>query len=170
MGRLMRVLAILVLLATIGGAGVVLYGLNTMQPQIEQVIVTKTPAVQAQTTFDMLMEQAALGTFTGTAYRDTAGLRAQDCTFMTYAVRLKNSGFFPAEWIHLKVEPKEGDVLQLGDAGAYVLGAGARGDLTATILHEGDSADAQRTLKVTCYVFGQRIEFFVTQTAAVQQN
>ena len=46
-------------------------------------------------------------------------------------------------------------------AGAIVLTAGSRGDLTATILTT-DAGDTARTLTVTCYVFGQKIEFEVS--------
>jgi len=163
--RILKVLAIAALLATVAGAGAVLYGLKMMTPQVESVTVWTTPAVQAQETFDALAEQAELGTFSGKRFAGAQELAAQDCTFITYAVRLHNRGFFPAEWISLQVSPQQSadgssyDVLQLGDTGAYVLGTGSRGDLSATILRTGDASDTQRTLTVTCYVFGQRVQF-----------
>lgn len=39
----MKILAIVVLLVTIAGAGVVLYGLNTLSPQVMQTSVAATP-------------------------------------------------------------------------------------------------------------------------------
>lgn len=167
MNRVFSVLAIAALVLTVAGAGVVLYGINTMTPQVESVNVLCTPAVQAQETFDALLEEMALGTFSGRQFAAAEGLGAQDCTFITYSVRLRNKGFFPAEWISLQVSPQQSedgaqsDILQMGDHGAYVLGAGSRGDLHATILHAGDASHTARQLTVTCYVFGQRVQFEV---------
>ena len=167
MSKVLKGLAIAVLLVTVIGAGVVLYGLTMFEPQVESVQITATPAVQAQNVFASLMEQAALGTFSGRLFGETEGLRAEACTFLTYTVRLKNRGFFPAEWISLHVEPLQSadgagrDVLQLGDTGAYVLAQGSTGDMQATILREGDAGEQRRMLKVICYVFGQKTEVTV---------
>ena len=38
MGRFMKILAILALVATIAGAGAVLYGINTLAPQVLSLI------------------------------------------------------------------------------------------------------------------------------------
>jgi len=162
--RVLRVLAICMLVLTVAGAGVVLYGINTMTPQVESVNVLCTPAVQAQDTFDTVLEELALGTFNGKVFSAAEGISAQESTFITYSVRMKNKGFFPAEWIGLEVSPQQSadgvsrDILQLGDPGAYVLGAGDRGDLHATILRTGDASDTARRLTVTCYVFGRRVQ------------
>lgn len=162
----MKVLAIIVLLATVAGAGAVLYGINTLTPQVEQTALIRTPAEDAQEVFDSVMAQLEENSFTGRLYGEAAGLSAQDCAFETYTVRLVNRGFFPAEWVALTVQPvqtEEGaDVLQLGDSGAYVLGAGARGDISATVLTTLPEGAAQRALQVTCYVFGQKIEFLTS--------
>lgn len=169
MNKVMKGLAIAVLLITVIGAGVVLYGLYTYVPQVEQVAVMAIPAEQAQEAFDGLMAQIDQLTFTGYQFSAADDLSAADCTFLTYAVRLKNRGFFPAEWISLKVEPQQSadgasrDVLQLADAGAHVLPAGSEGDLTATILRTGDASEVQRKLSIVCYVFGQKVEFAVDQ-------
>ena len=123
--------------------------------------------MQAQDVFDEAMDQLALGTFMGREFDAQPSLRAQDCTFLTYTVRLANRGFFPAEWIALVVTPRSGadgaagDVLQLADSGTYVLGAGSRGDLSATILTTLDAADTQRELEISCYVFGKKTAFTI---------
>lgn len=168
MSKVMKILAIVVLLATVAGAGAVLYGLNTLTPQIEQVTVVQTPAADVPDMFDGLLTQLAEGTFAGKVFADTDGLSAQDCAFVTYTVRLNNRGFFPAEWIALEISPAEaadgehGDVLQIGDSGAYVLAAGSRGDLSATLLTTLEEEQV-RTITVTCYVFGQKITFSAAQ-------
>ena len=165
MHGIMKGLAIAALLVTVLGAGAVLYGLETLTPQVEFAQVALTPATDVQDIFDQAMEQVQNRTFIGRVLSDTQGLTAEDCVMLRYTVRLNNRGFFPAEWIALVVEPQLGengrDVLQLDDGGAHVLGAGKRGDLSATIVHTGDASDTARTLHVVCYVLGQQIEFDV---------
>lgn len=161
MSKCLKVLAIAALLCTVAGACAVLYGINTLTPQVEQAFATVTPATQAQDVFDHVAGQLAAQTFAGKLWGSVDGLHAEDCAFVTYTVRLNNRGFFPAEWISLQVAPKaETDLLMLADSSAHVLTAGSRGDLTATILTT-DAGDTARTLTVTCYVFGQKIEFEV---------
>lgn len=162
MRGLLRGLAIAALLVTVVGAGVVLYGLSTMEPAVAWVNVTATPAQQAQETFDAVLAQLDVGTFGGTQFAAADGLNAQSCTFLTYTVRLQNRGFFPAEWVSLSIEPRQdgggSDVLQIGGDGAHMLAAGSSGDLSATLLRMGDAQDTARTLNIACYVFGQRID------------
>ena len=163
MSRVFKVLAIAALLITVLGAGAVLYSLTAFEPQVEYAAVTATPALHAQETFDALLEQVQSGTFAGTQFAQANSLSAEECTFLTYTVRLANKGFFPAEWITLQVEPwnPDGsgyDVLQLADARAHVLAANSEGDLSATILRAGDASQPARNLRIICYVFGQRVE------------
>ena len=154
--------AIFALVVTLAGAGVFLYGVMTLTPAVVETTVTATPALQVQNVFDDAMDQVAKGVFTGRLYSNGAMPYAQDCTFLTYTVRLKNRGFFPAEWIALTVLPRQTgedgscDVLALPDSGAYVLNAGSSGDLSATILTSGDASMTQRALEITCYVFGKK--------------
>lgn len=165
MYKAMKALTIVVLVATIAGAGVVLYALNTISPVVEQVTVTATPAEQAQETFDAIMHGVREGTFTGRVYADALGLEAKDCTFMTYSVRLKNKGFFPAEWVSLGFIPREDvqnqtkDYLQVDNFGANVLAGGSVGDLNTTILTTIDPANTVACIEGTCYVFGQETKF-----------
>ena len=157
MYKAMKMLAIAALIVTILGAGAVLYGVNTFAPVVEWAQATATPARQAQEIFDSIAMQVENETFTGRVFGDTADLNAQDCTFLTYTVRLQNRGFFPAEWIALNVQPAEGDVLQLDNVQANVLASGSEGDIAATILHAGDAEDTRRAFTVSCYVFGKKV-------------
>ena len=157
MGKIMKALAITALIATIAGALAVLYALNTMTPVIEQATLLVTPAQQAQDIFDGVLAQVGSGTFTGRIFAQPGQLDSQKCTFVTYTVRLSNKGFFPAEWISLDVTPVQGDVLQLDNVQANVLSGGSTGDIAATILHAGDTAQTQRSYTIHCYVLGQKI-------------
>lgn len=163
MNKVMKALAIFALLATVAGACAVLYGLNTMTPQVQQVARVATPAAQAQEVFDGVLRALDEQTFTGRVYGETDGLSAQDCTFLTYTARLSNRGFFPAEWIEMTVVPagRETDVLELPADSGCVLPAGGVGDLSTTLLVRGDGQDARHTLEVSCYVFGRKITFQV---------
>lgn len=161
----MKVLAIIVLLATVLGAGLVLYGMKTLTPQVEFVRAEVTEAAQVRETFDSTLTKVGNRTFTGHVFSDTQDLDIETCAFLTYTLRLRNRGFFPAEWIMLSVEPKieedNRDVLELPEDSARVLPAFSRGDLTATVLHTGNVQDTARTLRVVCYVLGREITFDV---------
>ncbi len=165
MSKILKGLAIAVLLITVIGAGVVLYGLSTMEPRVEQIMVSQVTAEEAPEAFEDLLGQLDDETFTGTLFGSTEGLDAQSCTFITYTVRMTNTGFFPAEWLSLEIQPQQSadgasrDVLQMGGEGAYVLAAGSSGDLSGTILRTGDASDVRREIDITCYVFGQKMVF-----------
>ncbi len=163
MGRFMKILAILALLATIAGAGAVLYGVNTLAPQVVQAAVAVTQAQSAADVFDDIAARLENGTFGGKVFGDTDDLRAEECAFVTYTVRLQNRGFFPAEWISMELaEPKDGDVLALPDDSRHALAAGSTGDMQLTVLRRAagdEQVDTARTLRVTCYVFGRKIVF-----------
>ena len=163
MNRGLKILAIVLLAATVAGAGAVLYGITMLAPQVVSVTAAVTPAVQVPDAFSDTMEKIASGTFAGTQFEEAASLNAQDASFITYTVRVKNRGFFPAEWITLQVEPwnMDGagyDVLQLPDARAQVLPAFGEGDLSATILRAGEAGITARNMRIVCYVFGRKVE------------
>ncbi len=157
----MKGLAIAALAATVIGAAAVLYAVKTMTPVVVSAAVNATPATDAQDVFDETLAQLERRTFTGRAFDFDGELRAQDCTFLTYTLRLQNRGFFPAEWITLTVEPKEGDALQLADPDAHVLPARGMGDLSATLLRAGDASDTLREAEIVCYVLGRRVALTV---------
>ena len=151
MGRCMKILAIFALVATIAGAGAVLYGINTLRPQVVQTAASETRAQDAADTFAALVSQLENNTFGGKIFGGTGDLRAEECTFVTYTVRLKNRGFFPAEWISMELlEPADG-----------------MGDMQLTVLRRTDAqTGAARVLRVTCYVFGRKIVFDVAAADA----
>jgi len=168
MRRGLNILAIIVLVLTIAAAGAVLYGIKTLTPQVVGVTAHVMPAGQAKETFDAVVSQIDDGLFAGRVFGDTAQLDAERCSFVTYTVRLKNIGFFPAEWISLDVAPitgdAGGDVLQLENGGANVLYAGAQGDLSVTLLTTLNPPQQERTVEIACYVFGRK------QTIRLQAN
>ena len=154
----MKILAILALVATIAGAGAVLYGINTLRPQVVQTAASETRAQDAADTFAALVNQLENNTFGGKIFGETGDLRAEECTFVTYTVRLKNRGFFPAEWISMELlEPAEGDMLALPDDSRHALPAGSMGDMQLTVLRRTDAqTGAARVLRVTAMSSGGR--------------
>ena len=75
---------------------------------------------------------------------------------------MQNKGFYPAEWISLELtDAAQDDVLILPDDSRHVLAAGSMGDIQMTVLNRTNQPDPARTLRVTCYVFGQKIVFDV---------
>lgn len=129
---------------------------------------SETRAQDAADTFAALVSQLENNTFGGKIFGGTGDLRAEECTFVTYTVRLKNRGFFPAEWISMELlEPAEGDVLALPDDSRHALPAGSMGDMQLTVLRRTDAqTGATRVLRVTCYVFGRKIVFDVAAADA----
>ena len=171
MSKAIRILAIVALVVTIAGAGAVLYGINTLVPVAQQVTMTTMPAAQAQQTFDDVLSQVAQGMFAGHVFAAADGMTAEGASFVTVNVRLKNKGFFPAEWIALSVIPRENasadarDVLQLDNYGANVLAPGSEGDISATVLTtiEPELLETMPlTLEVSCYVLGEKRTFRFT--------
>ena len=134
--------------------------------QVVQTAANVTEAQSVADTFDDMVTRLENGTFGGRIFGGTDDLRAEDCAFVTYTVRLQNKGFFPAEWISMElVEPKDGDVLALPDDSRHALAAGSVGDMQLTVLRrtdEEEQVDTARTLRVTCYVFGRKIVFDVS--------
>ena len=78
MRKALKIVAIAALLATVAGAGLLLYAMNTMAPEIVQMTVTVTPAQDAQEIFDETMAQLDAGAFSGRMLGSADGLRAQD--------------------------------------------------------------------------------------------
>lgn len=168
MNKAIRILAIIVLLATTAGAAAVLYGVNHLMPEVVQVHVTAMPAVQVEDTFHAIMAQVKNGTFMGRMLGDAGSITAEDAVFLTYTVRLKNSGFFPVEWIALTAPAREDiqagtrDILQTDQYGANVLTAGSEGDIAATVLTTIDAANTYTVLEGSCHVLGEKKTFQIT--------
>lgn len=78
MGRFMKILAILALVATIAGAGAALYGINTLAPQVVQTAANVTEAQSVADTFDDMVTRLENGTFGGRIFGGTDDLRAED--------------------------------------------------------------------------------------------
>ena len=168
MNKAIRILAIAALLVTIAGAAAVLYAINNLVPSLVQVSTAVTPAAQVEDTFDAIMAQVAEGTFAGRLLGEGMDVSAEEANFVTYTVRLKNKGFFPAEWISIQAAPREDvsagtrDFLQTDQYGANVLAAGAEGDIAATVLTTIDPTNTYTILEVSCHVLGEKKTFNVT--------
>lgn len=107
-----------------------------------------TEAQSVADTFDDMVTRLENGTFGGRIFGGTDDLRAEDCAFVTYTVRMQNKGFFPAEWISMElVEPKDGDVLALPDDSRHALAAGSVGDMQLTVLRRTDEEEQADTAR-----------------------
>lgn len=71
----MKILAILALVATIAGAGAVLYGINTLAPQVVQTAANVTEAQSVADTFDDMVTRLENGTFGGRIFGGTDDLQ-----------------------------------------------------------------------------------------------
>lgn len=103
--------------------------------------------------FAQLSDQVNSGSFVGTLFNNGLLPAAESCQFLTYTVRLKNTGYLSAETVELQVTPMDGDLLQLGDTESHSLKAKGTGDIQATIL-TGKGNHNIRQLTVTYYIWG----------------
>ena len=156
MRKVLTILAIIMLAVTVAAAGVMLYGIRTMTPQVISVTTIAAPAAQAADAYDTVRAQMDDGLFGGRLFAPEGIPEAEACSFVTYTVRLENKGFFPVEWISLDVTPLEGDILQLENASANVLLSGTQGDVHVTILTALEPAQRERSITLECYVFGRK--------------
>ena len=75
----MKILAILALVATIAGAGAVLYGINTLAPQVVQTAANVTEAQSVVDTFDDMVTRLENGTFGGRIFGGTPDIFKYEC-------------------------------------------------------------------------------------------
>ena len=79
----MKILAILALVATIAGAGAVLYGVNTLRPQVVQTAADETRAQDAVDTFDDMVMRLETTRLAENLWRDGRSARGRICAFVT---------------------------------------------------------------------------------------
>ena len=130
----MKILAILALVATIAGAGAVLYGINTLAPQVVQTAANVTEA-----------QSVADTTYT---------VRLQNKGFFP-AEWISMELVEPKDGDVLALPDDSRHALAAGSVGDMQLTVLRRTD-------EEEQADTARTLRVTCYVFGRKIVFDVS--------
>lgn len=157
--KIIAILMVIVLVAAIGGVG---YLYMTANVAVTAVGMTATEASVQQATFDKLKTDVEQNSLVGTLFQSGVHLgQAEEYQFYTYTVRLRNGCMLPCDMVELQVTPREGDVLQMGSEQAKALGAGATGDISATVLTSVNST-AVRELIITYYVWG--IPFTVKTT------
>lgn len=157
--KIIAILMVIVLVAAIGGVG---YLYMTANVAVTAVGMTATEASVQLATFDKLKTDVEQNSLVGTLFQSGVQLgQAEEYQFYTYTVRLRNGCMLPCDMVELQVTPREGDVLQMGSEQAKALGAGATGDISATVLTSVNST-AVRELIITYYVWG--IPFTVKTT------
>lgn len=151
---LLRILAILVLVVTIAGAGVVLYALETRIPGVQVVYAVHDPAAEDSSAYESFASAVRDGTYGGRIFEDTIP-DSESCTFLRCTLRLQNRCLLPMEWIEIAVEPGEGDILESRDENPHVLSARSSGDLSLQVLSRTDSFPQERTVNITYYLLGR---------------
>ena len=158
----LKILAVLILVATLAAAGLSTYAWVKRFPVCGGGTVQEIPAAEQAELLKTWLDEAEKNAFPGTVcYRSEEVPEADDSKFVQYTVRLVNSGFFPAEWISVSTENTEGDLMILGSGGANVLNAQSEGDMTLTMLCSSERS-TDRELQVTCYVLGEKHTMILT--------
>ena len=158
MRRFLKVFAVLVLILTLAAAGVAAYGLIHFMPEAVSCQTTLLPTADYAQQKEEWFSQAENSTFPGSLAENWKDLGDEELVFWQCTLRVRNDGFFPAEWIALEPQPLPGDVMILPDAQPKVLQSRSEGDLTVTVLCGEKAAGAQRSLVLSCYVLGRKTE------------
>lgn len=131
------------------------------------VVVSVTEDVAAA--FERPEEFAALQTamdheaLLGTPYADELPGSSMDYNFRTYTIRLRNPGLIAAEMVEIQPTPVNGDILSYTTLDAAQVNANrtvpARGEAnlwTVVLSSAQDTAPAQRTFRITYYLWGMK--------------
>ena len=125
------------------------------QMQIVGAGTAVTPAADAMDTFASVREQLAQDACYGEKFRDVDFGGAENYSFVTLNVRMKNIGLFPMEWVRVTVEPVAADILQLPPEGdPPTLARLSMGEYAVAFLTQGEGG--ARTYRVIYYVLGRQ--------------
>ncbi|MBR1408895.1 MAG: hypothetical protein IJ573_08385 [Clostridia bacterium] len=158
MKRFLKVLAVLVLVLTLAAAGVAAYGWRHFMPEAVSCQTALLPSAKYAQQKQEWFSQAQDGVFQGALAENWKDFGDEELVFWQCTLRVRNDGFFPAEWIALEPQPVPGDVMILPDAQPKVLQSRSEGDLTVTVLCSEKAAEAERPLVLSCYVLGRKTE------------
>lgn len=146
----LAIILVILVLAALVGVGYLYFTANLT---VTFASVTATDPMTQTDVFTQLKNSLENDTFVGTRY-STASLNGpEDYLFYTWAVRLENNSFLPADTVEIQVTPMTGDVLLYGDPAEHTLAARSSGELSATIL-TARSMHSVREAIVTWYVWG----------------
>ncbi len=154
--RLLKALAILMVVVVLAAVGLVIYYFSTANVTVMATASSGMLATENRAMFDELKKAMADNTLIGTRFDDGQSElgEATDYAFITYTARLSNQCLFPIDMVEIQVAPEGGDVLQIGARETYSLGARSVGDIQTTILTSKDS-HAIRELIITYYIWGR---------------
>ncbi len=125
------------------------------QMQIVGAGTTVVSADEAMSEFASVREKLSLDAFYGEEFREVEFGEAQNYSFVTVNVRMKNIGLFPMEWVTVTVRPVAADILQLPPEGdPPALARLSVGEYGATFLTQGDGG--ARTYEISYYVLGRQ--------------
>ena len=112
--------------------------------------------------FDNIVSTARVGSSDLIVYSDTSG-SAEQYSFVTYTLRLRNMNALPAEWLQLDLTPQQGDVL-LVKASTEDVPAFSEKLLTVVLLTDRSAASYARSATLTYYVYGHEFSIPVQLT------
>lgn len=112
--------------------------------------------------FDNIVSTARVGSSDLIVYSDASG-SAEQYSFVTYTLRLRNMNALPAEWLQLDITPQQGDVL-LVKASTEDVPAFSEKLLTVVLLTDRSAASYARSATLTYYVYGHEFSIPVQLT------
>lgn len=156
--KAIAIILVLVCLVAFVGLG---YLYMTSSVTVVDVNMTICEAKSQTALFNELITQVASGSAAATVYSDAIPQTPEQCVFLQYSVKLKNSTFLNAELAEIRITPIPGDYLQVGEAVPTDLSPGTTGTVNAVLLTDKD-AKTTHELTISYYLWG--IPFFVRTT------
>lgn len=154
--KFLTVITILVLLA--GGYVIWAAEMHVLpEPGLVQSAADRTDA------FEGIRQSAMLGSSDLTLYTDRFGGSAEDYTFVTYTLRMRNLNALPAEWLQIDLQPQDGDILLVKPTVEDIPAFG-ESLVSVVLLTSRSTAGYVRSGTLSYFVYGHEISLPLTLT------
>lgn len=162
----MKYVAIFMVVLVVAAAAFGMYVYANTRLQVVSVKLETTAATARESEFSALQTAVDHQALTGTAFADSVAGTAEDYSFFTYTIRLRNNGLIDAEMVEVQPVPANGDVLAYAslDAaqahGNTVIAAGSEQDVWSVVLTSAQNQQnrqVSRSFKITYYIWGMPV-------------
>lgn len=114
--------------------------------------------------FEGIRQMSAVGSDEITMFQNKIEAGAEQYSFVTYTLRLRNLNLLDAEWLQLDITPADGDVLMLKPAVEDVAAFNEQ-LITVVLMTDRTTASYTRSATLTYYVYGHPVTIPVTLAA-----
>lgn len=149
----MKTIAILLVLTVLVAGTAIGYLYMSSNVSISEIRVIAVDAASQTEMFENLKLQMEQDRLIGTKFADLNSQNAEDYVFYQYNVTLQNDTAVDAEVAEIRIQPLDGDVLQIGDTQKHNIGSGSSGTVSGTILTKKEMHNV-REITVSFHIWG----------------